>query len=143
MKIMDNKIKYILYLPVLIIGFYLTGCSDLETDINQPPQVSLHKEGILAPSNENFHGNLISNNKWNMDLCKDCHGVKYDGGLVKVSCLTCHNQPAGPENCTTCHGSNVSPAPPNDLNGNVSTTDRGVGAHQVHLTGSSFMFRMP
>ena len=154
MKITDNKMlneiksrlsadkagfagKYVLYLPVLIIGFYLAGCSDLETDINQPPEVSIHKEGILTPSSEDFHGKLVRNNNWDMNLCKECHGINYDGGLVKVSCFTCHNDFKGPENCSTCHGSSLSPAPPRDLSGNVLTSNRGVGAHQVHLAGNS------
>ncbi len=128
--------KYLLYLPVLILGLYLSGCSELETNIEQPESVNIHKEGILNPSSTDFHGKLISDNSWDMNQCQQCHGSNYDGGLVNVSCFTCHIEPAGPENCSTCHGSGTSPAPPEDLNGNTSTTEHGVGAHQVHLAGN-------
>ena len=124
-------------LSIFIFSLLLIGCSELKKDITQPPEVSIHEKGILVPSSENFHGKLIKNNNWDMSLCKSCHGPKYDGGIAKVSCLTCHNEPAGPENCSTCHGSDVSPAPPRDLSGNTSKSERGVGAHQVHLVGNS------
>jgi predicted CxxxxCH...CXXCH cytochrome family protein len=35
--------------------------------------------------------------------------------------------------CDACHGSNGNPAPPRALNGNVNTSDPGVGAHRAHL----------
>lgn len=133
---MNTKIKYALYLPVLFLVLYLSGCSELETDIAQPQFTpTVHKEGILNSSSPNSHGNLIRDNNWDMNQCQQCHGGNYNGGLVEVSCLTCHTQPAGPENCSTCHGSGSSPAPPKDLDGNTNIADRGVGAHQVHLTG--------
>jgi predicted CxxxxCH...CXXCH cytochrome family protein len=128
--------KYVLYLPVLFVVLYLSGCSELETDIAQPQfKSTVHEEGILNSSSPNFHGNLIRENSWDMNQCQQCHGGNYNGGIVEVSCLTCHTQPAGPENCSTCHGSETSPAPPKDLDGKTNITDRGVGAHQVHLTG--------
>ena len=112
--------KYFLYLPFLIFILYFTGCSELETDI---PIAKLspdfHKEGVLNPASSNFHGNLIRDNHWDMNQCQQCHGGDYNGGLVKVSCNSCHTNPAGPENCSTCHGSSTSPAPPRDLNGNT------------------------
>lgn len=72
-----------------------------------------------------------------MRSCQTCHGTQYSGGTVGVSCLTCHTGTSGPENCSTCHGSSTSPAPPRDLNGNTVNTARGVGAHQVHLLGTT------
>ena len=35
--------------------------------------------------------------------------------------------------CTACHGSKANAAPPKAIDGSVSTTDIGVGAHQEHL----------
>ncbi len=35
--------------------------------------------------------------------------------------------------CSQCHGSDQSPAPPVDLQGNTDVTFPGVGAHQSHL----------
>lgn len=135
---MKAKIKYILaYLLSIIFTIYVAGCSELEPNIDQPPSINTHNQGILDQSSTDFHGNLVRQNNWEMSVCKQCHGIDYDGGLVKSSCLNCHNNPAGPENCSTCHGSETSNAPPRDLNGNTSVTDRGVGAHQVHLEGNS------
>jgi predicted CxxxxCH...CXXCH cytochrome family protein len=39
--------------------------------------------------------------------------------------------------CSSCHGSPNNPAPPKAVDGSSSTTDVGVGAHSVHLVGSS------
>lgn len=39
--------------------------------------------------------------------------------------------------CSQCHGSTDDGAPPKDLSGNTATTAVGVGAHQLHLTGSA------
>ncbi|MFH1017218.1 MAG: CxxxxCH/CxxCH domain-containing protein [Pseudomonadota bacterium] len=35
--------------------------------------------------------------------------------------------------CSACHGSESSPGPPRDLNGDTSTALRGIGAHEAHL----------
>lgn len=94
-----------------------------------------HPDGIVTPSSPNFHGKLIAANNWSLAQCKKCHGTDYTGGISGQTCLSCHNKANGPENCTTCHGSSTSPAPPVDLSGNTSPTVRGVGAHQIHLTG--------
>ena len=109
------------------------------------PAIGVHVDGIIDPASEKFHGNYIKNNQWDMISCQSCHGAKYGGGEFKYAdgsslsptCLDCHAYPGGPENCSTCHGSITSPAPPRDLDGNTSTSARGVGAHQVHLAGSS------
>lgn len=103
--------------------------------------ISVHKAGILDPSSANFHGKFIANNQWNMTNCKQCHGANYSGGFQSPTCLTCHNQAAGPEACNTCHGNFSDPtkiAPPKDLNGNSATTFKGVGAHEKHLYTNSF-----
>jgi predicted CxxxxCH...CXXCH cytochrome family protein len=99
------------------------------------PSISVHAEGIIDPTSENFHGNYIKNNQWNMIPCQSCHAEDYSGGYVSPTCLDCHTYVSGPENCTTCHGSPTSNAPPRDINGNTSTSERGVGAHQIHLKG--------
>ena len=103
---------------------------------NCHPAIGVHKEGITDPTSENFHGKYIRDRQWEMRTCRPCHAENYSGGLVSPSCLECHIYPGGPENCTTCHGSSTSNAPPKDLNGNTSATERGVGAHQAHLQGN-------
>jgi len=106
------------------------GCNT----INCHPAIGVHKEGIVDPASENFHGKYIRSNNWEMRTCQPCHGEKYAGGLVSPTCNDCHTYLGGPENCTTCHGSpEGNNAPPRDLNGNTSNTERGVGAHQAHL----------
>lgn len=100
---------------------------------------NIHGRGFEDPSSPNFHGKAIAANNWDMRPCQTCHGASYAGGTVPSSCRTCHNQPGGPENCVTCHGT-TNPAPPRDLNGNTARTARGVGAHQIHFLGSSLAY---
>ena len=104
---------------------------------HQTKGASLHGRGWTDPSSPNFHGNTIRSANWDMRPCQTCHGVLYDGGKVGVSCRDCHRNGAGPENCALCHGSGNNIAPPRDLSKNTSPSARGVGAHQVHLLGSS------
>ena len=93
-----------------------------------------HVAGWTTDTSVTFHGEYIQVNSWDMRPCRTCHGETYEGGTTGVSCRTCHDQPAGPENCITCHGG-ANSAPPRDLADNTATTARGVGAHQRHLTG--------
>lgn len=118
------------------ITLILCGCADLKQNLPAPTStdIRVHENGWIDPANSNFHGKAIQKSGWDMSLCKSCHGLKYDGGKVNVSCLTCHTKSAGPENCTTCHGG-VNAAPPNDISGNTAQNARGVGAHQIHLLG--------
>jgi len=100
--------------------------------------VNAHPAGWQNPGDtENFHGVYIRRNTWDFSSCKDCHGSNYEGGIAQSPCLTCHENT--PENCNTCHGRSFrsSGAPPADVAGNVATTERGVGAHQTHLTGGA------
>lgn len=99
------------------------------------PTISVHAMGIVDPGSDNFHGKYIRNVQWDMSDCQNCHAKDYSGGYISPTCLDCHTYLGGPENCTTCHGSPTSNAPPTDLNGNTSTSERGVGAHQIHLKG--------
>jgi len=71
---------------------------------------------------------------WHLDACTSCHGSTYDGnGWDEKTCLTCHSDENGPENCSTCHGSGEEGGPPPDLYGRTGTTNPGVGAHAVHV----------
>lgn len=92
--------------------------------------------------------------------CGTCHGVPpADPHPQNTSCSSCHTTMAAdnttflaPErhvdgivdliglDCTSCHGdvANGNPAPPQDTQGNVATTTRGVGAHQSHLAPSTW-----
>ncbi len=98
--------------------------------------INVHKTGINDPISANFHGKYLASQNWNLTNCQQCHGSNYSGGTQSPTCLTCHNQTGGPESCNTCHGNFNDPtkiAPPKDLNGNIATTFKGVGAHEKHL----------
>jgi predicted CxxxxCH...CXXCH cytochrome family protein len=127
----------ILFLMISFSSLIIISCSELESNIAPPPVINTHSQDILNTTSVDFHGNLVRQSNWDMSSCKQCHGGNYDGGLTQSSCFDCHSSSAGPENCATCHGSALSPAPPRDLNGNTLITDRGVGAHQVHLAGNT------
>jgi len=130
-----NKVKYIsVYLSIILITFYVASCSDLDPNIPPPQTVLVHGEGVDSINSPDWHGNLVKEYNYNLMVCQDCHGPDYAGGLVNESCLNCHVFTQGPENCTTCHGSLNSNAPPKDLEGNTSQSAPGVGTHQNHLT---------
>jgi predicted CxxxxCH...CXXCH cytochrome family protein len=112
-------------------GVAKAGCNTSDCH----PTINVHVAGVIDPSSENFHGKYIRNDQWDMSGCQSCHAEDYSGGFVSPTCLDCHTYVSGPENCTTCHGSPTSNAPPRDINGNTSTSERGVGAHQIHLKG--------
>ena len=122
-----------------IVLAIFAGCADLKSDLPSPvaPGVKAHGPDWSDTTSAGFHGNAIRAANWDMKQCQVCHGSLYDGGTVDVSCRKCHTGAGGPENCSTCHGSPTSVAPPRDLSNNTSRSARGVGAHQVHLNGSS------
>ena len=133
-----SNISGILVLTLFPIVVLLSACSELKTDLPSPTSagVKVHPTGWLSKTSDDFHGKSIRAQNWEMKPCQVCHGKNYEGGTVGESCTSCHSQPAGPENCVTCHGS-TNAAPPRDLDGKTAKTDRGVGAHQIHLLGSS------
>ena len=80
--------------------------------------------------------------------CNTCHGVGYQGISVAPSCNDCHEKAGWSSwqaNCTFCHGTRTPAggslalaAPPDDLQGRLTGTQgSAVGAHQIHLIGSS------
>lgn len=94
-----------------------------------------HSEQWMVIADREFHGAYIAGDHWSMASCKKCHGDDYAGGSSGASCTSCHPGENGPESCATCHGSLKNPAPPEDLQGHVSTSSMGVGAHQLHVDG--------
>lgn len=82
--------------------------------------------------------------------CGTCHGLppaSHAPALPADGCPVCHpDDPAlhidgalaigRSSDCSGCHGSAASPAPPRDLGGNSSSDAIGVGAHQSHLQAS-------
>jgi hypothetical protein len=128
---MRKKYIYSIFIPAILS----LSCSDLKKDLPAPTQSgvnNVHEQGWTDTASVNFHGIFIASNNYDMRSCQHCHGLKYDGGLSGISCLTCHSNPGGPENCATCHGI----PPPPDRYGNTSNAAIGVGAHVIHFTGS-------
>ncbi len=102
------------------------------------PAIFVHTDQIMNPNSDQFHGNFIKEDNWNLSQCTPCHGDSYNGGIVSPTCNECHTNDGGPEACNTCHGDFADPtrtSPPRALNNAVETTDPGVGAHIVHLSG--------
>jgi predicted CxxxxCH...CXXCH cytochrome family protein len=102
----------------------------------------VHESGILKANDPRFHKDLLRNANWNFATCQTCHGADLSGGIAGVPCLECHTLQVaadGTTTCSSCHGSAQSPAPPRDLSGNTSPSARGVGAHQAHLFGRTFL----
>jgi hypothetical protein len=110
----------------------LTGVSC----INCHPAIEIHREGIVSPGSDNFHGTFIQADNWDLANCASCHGADYAGGISNESCNGCHTHSGGPEACNTCHGDFTDPnftAPPTDLARNTETSSKGVGTHTKHL----------
>ncbi|HTE49499.1 MAG TPA: CxxxxCH/CxxCH domain-containing protein [Kofleriaceae bacterium] len=63
------------------------------------------------------------------DRCDACHAPAEVGHIDGELTI------GGGSGCTGCHGSDDSPAPPSDLEGNLLTSAIGVGAHRSHLDG--------
>lgn len=125
-----------MYSTFLLALIFMAACSELNENIPPVPEINAHPSGFTDTTSGNFHGKYIMSHNWDMISCQSCHGKEYSGGSAPT-CLNCHTLPGGPENCTTCHGSSTSSAPPKDIRDNTSTSERGVGAHQVHLNDNS------
>lgn len=126
----------IIFTTAFILSALLIGCSDIKEDITNPELPGYHSKDINNPASPNFHGQMIRSQNWSMVSCAQCHAGDYSGGVVEVSCLSCHTQPNGPESCNTCHGDFADPsriAPPRALNGSINKDYPGVGAHVAHL----------
>ncbi|MBI2376255.1 MAG: CxxxxCH/CxxCH domain-containing protein [Deltaproteobacteria bacterium] len=95
--------------------------------------------------------------------CRSCHGMPpLPPHPAAADCSLCHDTVApdqtlrAPERhadgrvdvsdieaCSSCHGSDLNPAPPKDLSGKSETASLGVGAHQTHLGGGASSRAVP
>jgi hypothetical protein len=115
-----------------------SGISCYECHTNYP-----HPDGWAPPGNG--HAIYMQSINWQYQACQVCHGIDYRGGSSGSSCFTCHTEAEGLQACNLCHGTRggsisdiASWAPPKDLMNNTATTAVGVGAHQKHLTGTTW-----
>ena len=92
------------------------------------------------------------------DACGSCHGLPPAAPHPQSErCFVCHGDviderrnfvapelhvngvaESSPGDCSLCHGSGESPAPPFDTSGGADPASIGVGAHRAHLEGGSF-----
>jgi hypothetical protein len=109
---------------------------------NGQVDIAAHTMPYLAPHRDAALAGVVA--------CTVCHGADYAGG-TGPSCNTCHGTIGFADwrtNCTFCHGTRTVgwtaaqatlAAPPAAVeDGVVDPADRGVGAHQAHLTASTF-----
>ncbi len=133
-----NSTRLILLAALAAMVGILSACTDLQDQL--PPTttagVNVHPEGWMSSASAEFHGKAVRAAGWDMTTCQTCHSSTYTGGTSGVTCATCHAQPAGPEDCKTCHGG-LNAAPPKDVDGNTIVTAPGVGAHQFHLVSAT------
>lgn len=147
-------------LTALTENISFDGCQSCHGDINDPANkggesgVSCysagchaffpHPDGFNDGNSPAFHGKFIEETlRWDILSCRNCHGTDYAGeGYQEKNCLKCHTAPGGPEACNLCHGSRDNAAPPNDLMGNDDPASVTVGAHQIHLTGTTWTTRI-
>lgn len=123
--------KYPAIILTLIVGFII-GCG---SDRDKPTLPGAHPDSWLDSNSSDFHGDVVF--ATGSRSCEECHGSDLDGGRVEVSCIDCHTSLAG--FCTGCHGGydNSTGAPPYGLRGETDDTTLAVGAHTIHMEGSS------
>ncbi|NOY91663.1 MAG: CxxxxCH/CxxCH domain-containing protein [Deltaproteobacteria bacterium] len=94
--------------------------------------VSNHPAGWSAPTS---HG--MTANNTGFTNCQACHGADLRGGVVGVSCESCH--PGWQTDCTFCHGGvdNATGAPPAAVDGRTGRNTIAVGAHTEHVGSTS------
>jgi len=128
---------YIFLIVTVTISIFINGCSKVEDNLTTVPNTGTHPAGWSDETNINFHGKYIfDNKKWDMAVCKQCHGNDYQGGVSGISCITCH--PTTPEDCRLCHGNGSNTIyPPKALNGETSGSYIGVGTHPDHLSSDT------
>lgn len=128
------------------------GCG---VDVNQDySPLTANSHPFAAPA-EVHHDEWLRAHGYDIGQCTACHGTNFDGnGNQTMSCGNCHRD-AGRvtvTDCNFCHGTRGSGidrnlprnwAPPSDLAGNVSRSNRGIGAHQVHFSSQPPILPLP
>lgn len=80
----------------------LAACAD-----PRPPagdgcaKTGVHGCGVLDPASDEFHGRVLADLAWDLDVCASCHGADFAGTSKAPTCRTCHAD--GPTACNTCH----------------------------------------
>ena len=85
----------------LFMGLLLGACSSPNEPPTEPePEVKVHPKDWLNKTSQAFHGTVLQANNYDMRECAQCHGRQFNGGIVGVSCKTCHPTFPHPDNWT-------------------------------------------
>lgn len=119
-------------LGMAVLFVLAIGCS---SNRDNPTLPVTHPDEWLDRTSDDFHASVVFS--MGVEGCKECHGSDLDGGRVGVSCVDCHESLGG--FCTACHGgyANSTGAPPYGLRGETDDTTIAVGAHTIHIEGST------
>jgi predicted CxxxxCH...CXXCH cytochrome family protein len=121
--------KKIIFLFTMIPSVFLFSCSDpQDVPTAATDQVNVHGPGWNVLASPNFHGTVLAAKRFDASECRQCHGSQFDGGIVSVSCKSCHasfphpsgwvgaganshnvflkNSGYNLNSCKTCHGQN-------------------------------------
>lgn len=145
-SLLAQKLLAVLVLTALCCTWY--GCGDSSTEdqvlgavptdaAQEAPDASSAPDAFMDakadPGADAGDGKDVSLEADALSEQKDDVSVEADSGIPEASAEA--DPPDGaPPVCTTCHGDPIhfEAAPPKDTHGNLSTSDRGVGAHQAH-----------
>ena len=94
-----NKMKYRFWLFIAVGAFavYQVSCSKTQTPAEPEVSVSVHEDGWVDPNAQGFHGEFLADRKYENSDCQQCHGNDFTGGIVQVSCRSCHNEYPHPD----------------------------------------------
>ena len=130
---MEKDVQYAIGLMIFFgIIMLFTGCSSTNKESSFSPDTGHAVGWALADA----HGTPAKTQSNGFASCQSCHGAAFSGGIVKISCFTCHgvNAPhpsaswrgaatthtnTNPDNasvCALCHtngaNSSIHPSPP-------------------------------
>jgi predicted CxxxxCH...CXXCH cytochrome family protein len=102
---------------------------ECESTVEKGPAKPYHPEGWV---DRTVHGPAA---KFQEESCTECHGADLAGGLVGVSCDSCH-QSGWREDCIFCHGGeeNNTGAPPRDISNETVSELLSFPPHTRHVT---------
>ncbi|KAA3618893.1 MAG: hypothetical protein DWQ05_05860 [Calditrichaeota bacterium] len=83
------NLVFVFLISVLLV---FSSCSKPRVSPTQPQaEVNVHPQDWLTKSSGDFHGKVVAADSFKIEECQKCHGKNYDGGLVEVSCIKCHD----------------------------------------------------
>ncbi len=119
------------FLSLAVVAAIFFSCSTPQEPAPVENQaVRIHDAAWNTPGSPQFHGTVLAGKNYDSADCRQCHGNDYDGGLVQISCRSCHASYPHPQtwagqgqgshavflqtegyplgSCTGCHGADYS-----------------------------------